>query len=714
VIQAPALASSQAPTATPWGAVARQRDIWPSPAQELLLRAALIPDERALEAWRRVRSQIDVAGLDGATQALLPVLRKNLLALGVEDELLSLFKGVHRYSWARNQMLLGPMIPIVERLERSGIATLLLKGAAFVADTRLDAGMRPMNDIDVLVPSASAREAIGVLLEMGLVPVGEVPAWYVADYAARFVPSHGFRDELDRQLDLHWHVLHASCQPEADEDFWTAAAPIELLGVRTRALCPADELLLVILHGLRWNAIPTYRWVVDAALLCSGAIGVIDYDRLVDQARKRRVAVALRAGLAYLRRTVAAPVPAAAVKELRSFRPSPLERVEFRAQTTQPRARSGLQWQVVYHQQHARREVPLQGRPTLGNHLRIACRRLGVQGIGDLQHVLSGGLPGPSRPDSEMAAAIGRGVEQAGASPVALGEQLDLGEGELARACTAYGTWRAEGQGCWIAGKQARLVLPLAQPASGSLVLEISAEGFLVPGRPRQRLEVSVNGVAVAALTIEGSTGLRRQPVVLPREAVAGRRSLDLVMRTPDATSPARLGLDDDDRRFGVFVRRLLLRAPGAYRIGSTLTLGEGSCDEDVLLDGWGDAEPSGRWTVGGLAQLLLRLEGPVGPLRLEFDAIPLLGPSRPRLPVEVLVNGRRVRSVDYAAAGPSVVHATLPAAVVGANREILLGWRIRDSRSPHSLGMSADRRALGLFVRRVSLLDCVGQRTQA
>jgi hypothetical protein len=80
-----------------------------------------------------------------------------------------------------------------------------------------------------------------------------------------------------------------------------------------------------------------------------------------------------------------------------------------------------------------------------------------------------------------------------------------------------------------------------------------------------------------------------------------------------------------------------------------------------------------------------------------------------------VLVNGRRVRSVDYgAAAGPSMVRVTLPAAVVGVNREILLGWRIRDPRSPHSLGMSADPRALGLFVRRVSLLERVGPRAQA
>jgi hypothetical protein len=710
VIETPAAASAAAPppAALAWGAVPRQRDLWPSPAQELLLRAALMPDERALDAWRRVRSQIDVAALDGATQALLPVLRKNLLALGVEDELLSLFKGVHRYSWARNQMLLAPMIPIVEALERSGMPTLLLKGAAFVADKRLDAGMRPMNDIDVLVPTTRAREAIDVLLEMGLVPVGEVPAWYVADYAPRFVPSHGFRDELDRQLDLHWHVLHASCQPEADEDFWAAAAPIELLGVRTRALCPADELLLVILHGLRWNAIPTYRWVVDAALLCDGAIGAIDYDRLVEQARKRRVTVALRAGLAYLRRVVAAPVPQESIQALRSLRPSPLERLEFRAQTTQPRLRSAIQWEIVYHQQYLRRELPLQTRPTLGRHLRLARRRLGIERVGDLRHAFAGGVPGPSRPASETAAAIG--VGQTSSRSVALAEPVDFGQADLAREYTAYGTWRAEGEGCWIAGRQARLVLPLAEPARGSLVLEISADGFLAAGRRSQRLGVSVNGLAVAALAIYPNMNLRQELVVLPREAVAGHRSLELVMGTPDAASPAQLGLDDDDRRVGVFLRQLLVRAPRVYELGSTLALGEGG-DESVLLGGWGDAEPTGRWTVGRLAQMLLRWEEPAGPLQLEFEAVPFHEPSGQRLQVEVLVNGQPVTSVSYDRANtkPSVTRVRLPAAVAGGHGEILLGWRIHDPRSPHSLGTSADRRALGLFLRRVALVERPG-----
>ena len=696
----------------PWGADPDRSDVWPSHAQELLLQAALGREERALCSWEEIRGRIDIASLDGPTQALLPMLRKNLLALGVEDELLGLFKGVHRYSWARNQMLLAPMMPIVGSLERAGLQTLLLKGAAFVADSRLDAGMRPMHDVDVLVPSSKVAEAIEVLLVDGLVPVGEVAPWYVAEYAPRFVPSHGFRDVQDRQLDLHWHVLHASCQPDADEDFWAAAQPVELLGVATRALCPADELLLVILHGLRWNASPTYRWVVDAALLCSGAIGPIDYDRLVEQARKRRVTVALRAGLEYLQRRIDVAIPSECLRALASERGSRLQRVELAAQMTQPQRRSALQWQVIYHQQHARRQLPLSAKPTLRAHLGVAGRRLGIERVGELvPSLFSGARPGPGRPDSEMAAALGTGSGTVASKlgPLRLGDELDLGDADLVGDCCVYGMWRAEGEGSWIAGSEARLRLPVAERPRGSLVLEVSADGFLPQGVSRQRLGVRVGGTDVAELSIEPGRALRAEGVVVPAGAIGEAAELDLVLRAPDALVPARAGLAEDDRSIGVYMRSLCVRAPSPYSFGEDLMLGAGSNDWSALAGGWGLAEEGGRWTTGQPAQLLLGCGAPSQrPLRLEFDAVALLGPSRSRISVEVLAGGRTIGSVDYKGKAPaqSVAQLDLPADT-GGEGEILLGWSIRGGlRSPRMLGLSDDERRLGLFIRRVRVSE--------
>ena len=591
-----------------WGAVPDQRDAWPTPAQELLLQATLMRDERALLAWRQVRPQLDIARLDGPSQALLPMLRKNLIALGVEDELLALFKGVHRYNWARTQTLLAPMVPRVQALERAGIPTLLLKGAAFIADTRLDAGMRSMNDIDVLVPSERTADAVAVLLQEGLLPVGEVQPWYVVEYAPRFVPSHGFRDEHDHQLDLHWNVLHASRQPGADEDFWAAAVPIELLGVHTRALCPADELLLVVLHGLRWNALPTYRWVLDAAVIASGTFGEVDLERLLEQARRRRVTVALHAALSYLRRFAAVQISDATIRALGRRRARPLERVELRAQMTQPRHRTALQREVLAHQQILRHTLALGERPTLRRHLRTARERLGLTRLRDLPALRHGPIPGPGRPVAETAAPVGRGIAATSTAPIALGEPLEPGDDDFVRQRAAHGMWRPETAGCWIAGREARLVLALERAPETSLLLEVqarrsslrapsaSADGR-VGQRPRPR-RVCDRGRLRSVGGVDGpAAGGARRPERSRSEAASTRFRRSRAAR-----------FDDDDRSMGIYLRRLVVREPRSYAPGEHLSFGSDSDDVSMLAGGWNDGEPEGRWTSGPLARLLLRV----------------------------------------------------------------------------------------------------------
>jgi hypothetical protein len=692
-----------------WGEGRGRAGVWPTPAQELLLEATLRNDERALEAWRQIRPQLDVAGMDGPMQALLPLLRRNLLALGVEDRLLALFKGVHRYSWARNQMLLAPMLPRVQALERGGIATLLLKGAAFVADDHAHAGLRPMNDVDVLVPSALLGEAIEILVREGLAPVGEVPTWYVAEYAPDFVPSHGFRDAEDRQLDLHWNVLHASRQPDADEDFWAAAVPVELLGVSTRALCAADELLLVVLHGLRWNAVPTYRWVVDAALIVSGRFGDVDYERLVRQARKRRVTVSLHAGLAYLQRVSGIRIPPACMRALRPLRPLALERVEHRAQLTQPRRRTLAEREILAHQAEVRRRPRLEERLTPRMHLRLAGERLGVGGWRDLGALRTGYKPGPGRPYSEFAAPVGRGVERVSSEPIVLDKPLEVGDSDFVRERTAYGMWQPERRGCWIAGREARLVLPVARPLETSLLLELSADGYLCEASPRQRVSVLLDELPLGEFSIgEQRPRLSSELILLPRAALAGRRTIELVLRALDATSPARLGLDDDDRSRGVYLRRLLLREPRRCAIGERLTFAADSGDQRMLVDGFGYAEKAGRWTEGARARILLRLVGkvPSSDLELLYEAPALLGDPAQGLTVEVFANGLRLETLAYDSmnTGQSPLHVSLPAAAVGDSGELLLEWRILSPRSPADLGLSLDARALGLFFRWIEV----------
>ena len=73
--------------------------LWPTPAQELLLRSALLTGPGALEAWQRWKSQHDLveSELDHGSFRLLPLVYRNLSAQGIEEPHLARLKGIYRY-----------------------------------------------------------------------------------------------------------------------------------------------------------------------------------------------------------------------------------------------------------------------------------------------------------------------------------------------------------------------------------------------------------------------------------------------------------------------------------------------------------------------------------------------------------------------------------------------------------------------------------------
>jgi hypothetical protein len=677
------------PEPPPWGSVPGHHTVWPTPAQADLLRATLLGDERALSAWMRIRPMLDIAAMDYATQAVLPALRSNLLALGSDDELLELFKGVHRFVWARNQILLAQVMPIVGALEDAGLPTMLLKGAALVADQRQNAGMRQMSDIDVLVPTADAGAAIEVIVEHGLRPLEELPVWYVVEYLPLFREAINFSDSAEGQLDLHWHMTRWSGHATADEDFWAASAPVALRGVSTRALCPADELLHVIVHGLWWGRGPTYRWVLDAAMIAHGLCGPVDYERLVTQARRHRVAPAVRAGLLYLRQVAEIDVPPDALRSLRVA--APFQRLELRAGATRPSHRGAAGREAVVHGQYLRRQLPPGERVTPLRHLQLAARRRGVQ---RMRHLPGGGRPGPGRPYVESEAPIGTG--SCTPPPIGWDEPIDLTDPDAVRQHCLYGLWLPGESVCWIAGREARLAVELSSPPHSSLVLDLVAG--VAPAAADQRLEVLLDDTRVATV----SFGPDRQRVdpevsVLPAELVGERSRIELVLRVPRARSPVRSGIGDDVRSLGVYLQRLSLRPPFHCPTGQSLALGTGTEDRRMLAGGWADPDPGGRWTIGPAAQMLLAPSS--SPTMLEWDAQAVTSAAPMR--VEVTANGVALGAVEYDGA-PRRVQLPLPKAVTA--QQLLLTWRIHDPRSPKQLGLSEDSRQLGLFFRSVTL----------
>jgi len=303
---------------------------WPTAQQELLLKAALLKGQASIEAWECWKLSTDVEHLDVGSHRLLPHLYSNLRDQGIQDPLMSTFKGVYRRTWYDNQLLFHRVSALLHAFRNAGIETMVLKGAALAILHYKDFGLRPMNDFDVMVPVEQTWAAIDLMRELGWDPMPRSPEALTESYLS-IVNSHGFVHKAGRECDLHWHLFPECCQRDADIDFWERSVPLQIHGVSTRSLSPTDHLLHICIHGAEWNPIPPLRWVADAIMIMGSS--TIDWDGLVAWGRARYLTLPLRDTLNYLHRQLAAPIPRNTLRALDEMPTSRMERAEYRYKT---------------------------------------------------------------------------------------------------------------------------------------------------------------------------------------------------------------------------------------------------------------------------------------------------------------------------------------------------------------------------------------------
>jgi hypothetical protein len=110
-----------------------------------------------------------------------------------------------------------------------------------------------------------------------------------------------------------------------------------------------------------------------------------------------------------------------------------------------------------------------------------------------------------------------------------------------------YGWSPAEPQFRWNDGFESTLVF--ATPSPQDTILTMKASGFVVPGRPRQRVSVALNASPVGNFEIADQS-TREYIIELPADKLRDKNVLTFTLR--DATSPKSLGLSKDPRTLGL------------------------------------------------------------------------------------------------------------------------------------------------------------------
>jgi hypothetical protein len=264
--------------------------------------------------------------------------------------------------------------------------------------------------------------------------------------------------------------------------------------------------------------------------------------------------------------------------------------------------------------------------------------------------------------------------------------------------------------GIWTEGSRSALALALDGIGESDYVLSLSLGSICVGSDSSLRVEALVNGELAAAR--EFRSGDPEWRIELPAPVPADGE-VDLAFAIEEPSSPLELGWSADDRRLGILIRTVTLEElDRSVRPGETIVFSQGSGAERLLGEGWSALEPTGVWTDGEKASLVLKLAGaPPGDVELVLAVDPFVTPDHPELKVEISSQGEQLgarvfhyrRTVFRPGKAQRPLRAVLPASVRDETGRAVLELRLHDPASPLDLGLSDDPRRLGLHLRSLA-----------
>lgn len=254
------------------------------------------------------------------------------------------------------------------------------------------------------------------------------------------------------------------------------------------------------------------------------------------------------------------------------------------------------------------------------------------------------------------------------------------------------GWHKPEHWGCWTNSTTASFRLTMIEPLQAAIRLELN---IALP-RVRPPLTLSVNGVTLPA--IAPTDGVNSWD--LPLKATNRQTELLVTLMVPRTFCGAAAGVSNDDRELGVGLRgvRLVPTVSNFYEPGTTQELCAGRALDEIMRAGWHPPEEWGCWTSQRNALLRLTLRQPMlGPFRLEMDlaAMPV------KRELTLVVNGQTMPPIVPL---PGINRWSLPERLTDDQHTLFIGLQMSDTFCPAEVMDSADKRIIGLGVRRLTL----------
>jgi hypothetical protein len=188
-------------------------------------------------------------------------------------------RSAYRDHLAANLRLYATLVDVLAALHGGGLRPLVLKGPALAEPLYADLALRPMGDIDLLLPPGEIEPAEAMLGDLGYRYGERRPRTWYRTHHYHLTYAHPDRRP---PVELHWHIAHSRhprrlrVTDSALMVHWhTRARGLVLAGQRTRVLCPADQALHLCMHWLKHRFAHRRAPVTGGALLQLADIALV-------------------------------------------------------------------------------------------------------------------------------------------------------------------------------------------------------------------------------------------------------------------------------------------------------------------------------------------------------------------------------------------------------------------------------------------------------
>jgi hypothetical protein len=175
----------------------------------------------------------------------------------------------------------GVVADVLKELDAAGVPAMLLKGAALAHLVYSSARLRPMRDVDLLVPAGDAQRAWQLLRDRGFATSGVHPGRKHHHLQALALVV----DDVTLIIEIHSQLLARMpfARPLRYDDVAARSQPVSYPGATARTLAPEDMLWHVYAHAFLVNAFEQEHRLISIADLIAGVetwLDVLDWRRL--------------------------------------------------------------------------------------------------------------------------------------------------------------------------------------------------------------------------------------------------------------------------------------------------------------------------------------------------------------------------------------------------------------------------------------------------